>query len=152
MKKKSLPILALLVVGVGVGAGTLTGLSAARLFVKTGGASLISGPKTPIAKVAGDNAKNGDIYGESNTDNFKDTAEGYLEIGGIDGEGSHKLSRAGGISQTVYLTTSATDLDKFEGMQVKVWGDTFKAQKAGWLMDVGRVQIVNTQGAAPTAN
>jgi hypothetical protein len=34
-------------------------------------------------------------------------------------------------------------------MIVKVWGETNKAQKAGWLMDVGRVQVVNPQGEAP---
>jgi len=34
-------------------------------------------------------------------------------------------------------------------MEVKIWGETFKAQKAGWLMDVGRVEIVNPDGEAP---
>jgi hypothetical protein len=92
----------------------------------------------------------GDVFGVQDEKTFKDSAEGYLEIGGLDGEGSHKLLRPGGDSQTVYLTSSVTDLDKFDGMSVKVWGETFKGQKAGWLMDVGRVQIVSPQGEKPT--
>jgi hypothetical protein len=93
--------------------------------------------------------KNGEVFGLPDTETFKDSAEGYLEEGGLEGEGSHHLLRAGGASQTVYLTSSVTDLDKFKGMQVKIWGETFKAQHAGWLMDVGRVQVVATQGNKP---
>lgn len=93
--------------------------------------------------------KVGDVFG-SKSDAFKDNAEGYLEKGGVAGEGSHKLLRIGGESQTVYLTSSVINLDQFAGMQVKVWGETFKGQKAGWLMDVGRVEVVNTQATAPT--
>jgi hypothetical protein len=37
-------------------------------------------------------------------------------------------------------------------MQVKVWGETFKGQKAGWLMDVGRVQVIDTEAEAPVEN
>jgi hypothetical protein len=33
------------------------------------------------------------------------------------------------------------DLDSFVGMDVKVWGITFQAEIAGWLMDVGRVEV-----------
>lgn len=73
---------------------------------------------------------------------FKDTAEGTLEKGGIDGEGSHKLIREGGPSQTAYLTSSIINLDEFVGKKVRVWGETFAAEKAGWLMDVGRVEIL----------
>lgn len=72
---------------------------------------------------------------------FKDSAEGVIEKGGLDGEGSHKLVRPGGPSQTVYLTSSVIDLDEFVGHKVKIWGETFAAQKAGWLMDVGRVEV-----------
>lgn len=73
---------------------------------------------------------------------FKDSAEGILEAGGLDGEGTHKLIREGGPSQTAYLTSSIIDLSKYVGKKVKVWGETFKAQKAGWLMDVGRLEIL----------
>jgi len=73
---------------------------------------------------------------------FKDTAIGVLEKGGISGEGTHRLIREGGPSQTAYLTSSVINLDEFVGRKVKVWGETHKAQKAGWLMDVGRIQVL----------
>lgn len=105
-----------------------------------------------IQAVAGTTIKTGDVFGSANTTDFKDSAQGFMVAGGIGGEGSDHLLRAGGANQTVYLTSSVTDLSKFEGMEVKVWGETFQGQKAGWLMDVGRVQVINTQGTAPTEN
>lgn len=90
------------------------------------------------------------VFGSANETDFKDSAEGVLEVGGLDGEGSHKLLREGGVSQTVYLTSSITDLNKFAGMKVKVWGETFKGQKAGWLMDVGRIKVLELKASAPT--
>ncbi len=103
-----------------------------------------------VATVAEDgNIKNGDVFGSNEVDSFKDSAQGYLKIGGSDGEGSHQLLRAGGKSQTVYLMSSVTDLDKFDGMEVKVWGETQAGHNVGWLMDVGRVEIINTKGTAP---
>jgi hypothetical protein len=73
---------------------------------------------------------------------FKDTGEGQLQKGGINGEGSHHLVRPGGDSQTIYLTSSVIDLDQFIGRKVKVWGETIGAQKAGWLMDVGKLEVI----------
>lgn len=83
----------------------------------------------------------GETYGVEDTKAFTDSAEGELAKGGIDGEGSHHLVRPGGDSQNVYLTSSIIDLDQFVGRKVKVWGQTFQAQKAGWLMDVGRLEV-----------
>ncbi len=100
------------------------------------------------AQLPTDKVKNGDIFG-STQDNFSDQAEGYLQGGGIDGEGSHSLLRPGGVSQTVYLTSSVTDLSSLEGMQVRVWGETYKGVKAGWLMDVGRVEVLDVNGTIP---
>lgn len=71
---------------------------------------------------------------------FPDKAEGKLVEGGIDGEGSFHLVRSGGESQNVYLTSSIIDLSKYIGKKVRVWGQTFSGQKAGWLMDVGYVE------------
>jgi hypothetical protein len=147
-KKNSLTMMSYVVIGLAIGAGIFTGLGAVRLSAKSGG-NPITGAVEPISQVAGDNVKNGDVFGSNDESAFKDSAEGYLEIGGIDGEGTHKLIREGGVSQTVYLTSSVTDLDKFDGMNVRIWGETFKAQKAGWLMDVGRVQVIDIQGTAP---
>lgn len=72
---------------------------------------------------------------------FPDSAEGTLKEGGIEGEGSYHLVRPGGDSQNVYLTSTAVDLSTFIGKKVKVWGKTFDSQKAGWLMDVGYVEV-----------
>ncbi len=72
---------------------------------------------------------------------FKDSAEGTLREGGIDGEGNFHLERPGGVSQNVYLTSTTVDLSNYIGKKVKVWGQTFQAEKAGWLMDVGSVEM-----------
>lgn len=74
---------------------------------------------------------------------FKDKAEGILKEGGIDGEGNFHLERPGGVSQNVYLTSSTVDLALFIGKKVRTWGVTFKAEKAGWLMDVGYIELIN---------
>lgn len=73
---------------------------------------------------------------------FPDTAEGTLKEGGIDGEGNFHLERPGGESQNVYLTSSIVDLSEYIGKKIKVRGQTFEAEKAGWLMDVGYVEIL----------
>ncbi|MDO9028114.1 MAG: hypothetical protein Q7U68_04545 [Candidatus Roizmanbacteria bacterium] len=72
---------------------------------------------------------------------FKDSVEGILREGGIDGEGNFHLERPGGVSQNVYLTSTTVDLSNYIGKKVKVWGQTFQGEKAGWLMDVGSVEI-----------
>jgi len=113
--------------------GVLTGFLVSRSTAKQN----VSGA-SGTAMEKGDN----NLFGSADTSVFKDTAQGDLEKGGIDGEGTHKLIRPGGESQTVYLTSSVLNLDKFTGKKVKVWGATFAAKKAGWLMDVGRVEVV----------
>ncbi len=85
--------------------------------------------------------QSGQSYGVSDTSTYKDTAEGTLQAGGIDGEGQYHLVRSGGPSQDVYLTSSVVDLSLFVGHKIKVWGATQTAQHAGWLMDVGKVQV-----------
>lgn len=83
----------------------------------------------------------GMVVGSDDTKTFKDTATGVLKGGGINGEGQFHLVRPGGDDQNVYLTSSNLDLSKFTGKKIKVWGQTQKAQYAGWLMDVGRVEV-----------
>jgi len=85
----------------------------------------------------------GTTVGISDEKTFKDSAEGKLEKGGVNGDGSHHLVRPGGESQNVYLTSSVVDLDTFVGREVKVWGETFSSQKAGWLMDVGKLKVLD---------
>ncbi|MFH1832586.1 MAG: hypothetical protein ABH816_00265 [Candidatus Levyibacteriota bacterium] len=84
----------------------------------------------------------GTVVGSNDTKTFKDMAEGVLKIGGIDGEGQYHLVRPGGDSQNVYLTSTIVDLSKFQDQKIKVWGETHTAKKAGWLMDVGRVEVL----------
>lgn len=145
-----------LMVGIGVCvvvAGIATGWGITRLRA---GNQLFSsstpggqGPGGTITAVPEGRISVGQVFGSEKTDIFKDTTEGVLQIGGIDGEGTHKLLRPGGASQTVFMTSSVTDLDKFENAKVKVWGQTLKAEKAGWLMDVGRIEVVELNAKAP---
>jgi hypothetical protein len=74
---------------------------------------------------------------------FRDTAEGTLQSGGINGEGTHHLDRGLGEAKYVYLTSTVIDLDQFIGKKVQVWGETIRAKTAGWLMDVGKIKVVN---------
>ncbi len=85
----------------------------------------------------------GTVVGSSDTELYKDCAKGELvkNDGKITDEGSHKLIRVGGESQSVYLTSSVVDLDSFLNKTVEVCGETQKAQRAGWLMDVGIVKL-----------
>lgn len=94
----------------------------------------------PVASI--DPTLKGKTFGSDDLETFKDTAEGKLVEGGIEGEGQYHLVRPGGDSQNVYLTSSLVDLSQFIGRKVKVWGQTQKAQTAGWLMDVGRVEVL----------
>lgn len=86
--------------------------------------------------------KTGEEVGIADTKTFRDSAEGIIEKDGVDGEGTHRLIREGGPSQTAYLISSVIDLDQYMGLKVKIWGETFAAQKAGWFMDVGKIEIL----------
>ena len=100
-----------------------------------------SGKKISIFP-SGSSATKGKIYGSEDLKTFKDTAEGIVKKGGVEGEGQFHLERTGGESQNVYMTSSLVDLSQFIGKKIKVWGETQKAQTAGWLMDVGRVEVL----------
>lgn len=138
MPKKKLigGIIAVLLLGVVSGYGLFKSGFAAGTKTSEGG-----GTQRNVADK--EQVKKGMTVGVEDEKTFTDTAEGKLEKGGIDGEGSHHLVRPGGESQTVYLTSSIVDLDKFVGHKVKIWGETFAAQKAGWLMDVGRLEVLD---------
>ncbi len=83
------------------------------------------------------------VVGITDTKTFKDSAEGVIEKGGMDGEGTHKLIREGGPSQTAYLISSVVDMDEYAGKKVRVWGQTMAAKKASWLMDVGKIELLS---------
>ena len=81
---------------------------------------------------------------ESFAQTFRDEAEGTVEKNDdLDkyAQGTHKLLRSGGESQTAYLTSSVLDLDEYVGKKVKVFGETFGSSQVGWLMDVGKVEV-----------
>lgn len=130
-----------LILGVGTGFLAFKGLAkpAATQGAPTMGTQIPSGSALKV----------GDVFGTADETTFKDSAEGVLEKGGIGGEGSHHLVRPGGDSQNVYLTSSVVDLDQVVGHKIKVWGQTMAARKAGWLMDVGRVQIEELNAQVP---
>ncbi len=124
-------ILLTIIVLLGVGTGFFlsknnTGLGSVSNITTGGGSSLGKGT----------------VVGSNDLKTFKDSTEGVLKEGGIDGEGQFHLERPGGESQSVYLTSSSVDLTQFMGKKIKVWGQTQKAQKAGWLMDVGRIEVL----------
>lgn len=80
------------------------------------------------------------------TQTFKDFAEGKITKKpeakpGSYAEGTHLLVRDGAVP--VALTSSVVDLSLYEEKKVKVYGETQKAIKEGWLMDVGKVEEVN---------
>lgn len=76
---------------------------------------------------------------------FSDSAEGVLkektEKDFLE-EGSYKLIRPGGESQTVHLTSSTVDMSEFVNKKVRVYGETFASEKVGWLMDVGFIEVM----------
>lgn len=125
-----------MLIGIGilvVLAGIVTGgLLSGKLLAKGGTAS---GP-TAIVKSSNTEA------GVKDESNFKDTAEGTLRDGGIKGEGTYHLERPGGETHTVYLTSTVVDLSPFVGKKVQIWGQTYAGKHAPWLMDVGKVKVL----------
>jgi hypothetical protein len=134
--------LAAVVVLAGIGTGY-----ALHAFFPIGGSA---GSSTTVPVTLGaEQIEVGGVYGAQDEQEFPDLAEGVLVKGGIEGEGSHHLVRPGGKNQYVYLTSTVLDLDLFEGARIKVWGETFDAQKAGWLMDAGRVEVTELRAELP---
>lgn len=115
--------------------GTFAGYGVAQMkkgtATNTTKTSTTTEQKEPSSKSAG--------IADKNT--FKDKAEGILREGGFEDEGNFHLERPGGKSQNAYLTSTTVDLSEYIGKKVEVWGQTYKGQKAGWLMDVGYVEV-----------
>ncbi len=140
---------------------TLAIAGAVVFGIVTGGAGAFISRQTSTSQVASDSTgtetsvipdsavKVGAVFGVSDQSTFSDDTEGVIILGGLAGEGSHTLLRPGGVSQNVYLTSSVVDLGQFENMRVRIWGETFKGQKAGWLMDVGRVEVMELGAELP---
>lgn len=117
----------ILVVLIGVGTGWLISKSGK---ITSGGAQIAE--SKPGSKEAG--VVNEKLYPE--------TAEGDLEEGGIKGEGTYHLIRPGGVSQTVYLTSTLVDMGVFVGKKVEIRGKSVSAKYAPWLMEVGHIKVI----------
>lgn len=82
---------------------------------------------------------------QQDTQTFKDFAEGIIKpnpAGSADyTEGTHLLIRDNNPTP-VALTSSVVDLSQYEGKKVRVYGETQKAITQGWLMDVGKIEII----------
>ncbi len=129
--KPALVVMVVLLVLAGVGTGWLLSRKQGKKLGISPGGIAAPGVKTSTKEV-----------GLADESTFRDSAEGVLEEGGIEGEGTHHLVREGGESQYVYLTSTVIDLDSFKGKKIQVWGETIAGRTAGWLMDVGRVKII----------
>ncbi|MCW1949721.1 MAG: hypothetical protein KIH89_004780 [Candidatus Shapirobacteria bacterium] len=101
--------------------------------------SLVNNQATQITE--GQEIKVGTLYGNTSK-TFADSAIGVVKAGGISGEGTHTLEREGGKTQHAALTSSVIDLDLFIDKKVEVKGETNDSNKAGWLMDVGSIKIL----------
>lgn len=103
----------------------------------------LSGGNSKTSQKSSSKAQVKQSAGISDKKTFKDSAEGVLFEGGFEGEGSYYLERnPDDESQRAYLTSSAVDLSEFVGEKVRVHGETFTAEKVGWLMDVGFVEVL----------
>ena len=136
----------LIMVGIFLGLGT--GFYVAQQRLKSGGTGLL----TPATQelTSSTTVKVGDTFGSADEKTFRDQAEGILMSGGIDGEGSHHIERGANKTQWVYVTSSVVDLDLLVGDRVTVWGETNQGKKAGWLMDVGKLKVLEVNAAPAT--
>lgn len=125
----------IILLALGLGIGYMAFKATSSLGLKTINMTASNSSKTKITK--------GMVFGVNDISSFPDSAEGVLQKGGINNEGQYHLVRPGGPSQYVYLTSSTVDLSLFINHKVKVNGATQTAQTAGWLMDVGRVEVEN---------
>ena len=114
-------------------AGIGTGYSLASSGTTKSTNKLISTNETPQAP-------------QQDTQTFKDFEVGKIQKkpepkkGQDYSEGTHYLIRDNG-KVPVALTSSVVDLSQYEGKNVKVYGETQKALKEGWLMDIGKVEV-----------
>lgn len=134
MLSKYLPILIIVLL---VAAGIISGLVLSSR-------NKAAAQNKSIAKSAIDENTLAPAQKQSFNQTFKDQAEGVVQKNDkLDkyAQGTHKLIRPGGDSQTAFLTSSVLDLDAYLGKKVKVFGETFGSSQVGWLMDVGKVEV-----------
>lgn len=122
----------------------LSGLIVLIILLGTGVGYLLFRVSPP--QIAGTSApamiKTATEVGSTDTKTFRDSAAGTLKKDGLNGEGTHHLVLDSNPKNSAYLISSVVDLDEFVDKHVEVWGETFKGTKVSWLMDVGRVKII----------
>lgn len=121
-----------LVVALGVGSGWVFAKRTSAGKMRDSSAGVTSSNSVATSEEAGVNDEVA----------FPDTVEGILREGGIEGEGTHRLDRGMGANKDVYLTSTVINLQNFVDKKVLVRGQTISGKKAGWLMDVGKVQVI----------
>lgn len=127
-KNLILGVVSVLVVLAGIGTGYLfSGVKGGGKLIKSGDSIKVTENEAGIA----DESK------------FSTTTDGILTEGGIGGEGMYHLVRGSGPSQYAYLTSSVIDMGPFVGKKVQIWGETVSGKKAGWLIDVGKIKVVD---------
>lgn len=104
---------------------------------------LISKKHVGTESVAAGVVRTGNEVGLNDNETFSDSAQGKLEKGGLNGEGTHHLVLDSNPKNSAYLISSVLDLDEFVGKHIEVWGSTQRASKVPWLMDVGRVKMLD---------
>lgn len=124
-KMKSI-VIGLVVVLIGVGTG----------YLLSGASAKESGP-VPTSNIA-----EGSKTAAVDESSLSEPEVGILNEGGIEGEGTHYLDRGAGADKYIYLLSTVLNLDSFVGKKVEIRGHTLGAEKARWLMDVGRIKEV----------
>lgn len=145
-KSKIMPIV--IIVGIILGLGTGFFLAQKKLLLANSGTGAIATGAKELNSAT--NVKVGDTFGSADEKTFRDQTEGILMAGGIDGEGSHHIERGANKTQWVYITSSVVDLDLLVGDRVTIWGETNQGKKAGWLMDVGKLKVLELNAAPAT--
>ncbi len=139
-EKTQTPFSSMKIIIISVIAVILLGVGSGYFLAKSGNGDANS---TLVGKMVNKSSISaGKTLGDGDPAIYKDTAEGVLKEGGIEGEGQFHLERPGGESQYVYMTSGTVDLSQLIDRKIKVWGQTQKAQTAGWLMDVGKVEVL----------
>lgn len=80
--------------------------------------------------------------GYKDTKLFESIVTGTVKKGGLFGDGTHTLVQDSNPKNPAALLSSVVDLDEYVDKHVQIWGRSQKGLKAAWLLEVGRVKIL----------
>lgn len=95
--------------------------------------------RSKIAKVLGGESIEAE-YKDSKL--FESIVTGTVKKGGLFGDGTHTLVQDSNPKNPAALLSSVVDLDEYVDKHVQIWGRSQKGLKAAWLLEVGRVKIL----------